>query len=121
VLNIGARSTWRSWRLWAALLGAATAVGLALGFGLDAKQSRPPASTVVPAVAAPPVAKTPPPARPAAVEPQPATAPPPAEPAAAKPVRAKKPAKLRARIDDGAIRGGRSIDPFAEAARRGQP
>jgi serine/threonine protein kinase len=124
VLNMERRSSWRSWRLWGVLLAAATAAGLALGFGLDAKQSRPPAPTVVPAVAAPPVAKIPPPAGPAAVAPvetPPAVAPPPNEPAAAKPARAKKSAKLRARVDDGAIRGGRSIDPFAEAARRGRP
>jgi len=125
VLNLEPRRyTWRSWRLWAVLLGAATAAGLALGFGLDAKQTRPPTSTVVPAVNELPAATKPPPARPAAGAPvaaQPAIAPPPAEPGAAKPARAKKPAKPRARIDDGAIRGGRSIDPFAEAARRGQP
>lgn len=119
-----AGSAWRSWRLWGALLGAvALLAALVVAFGPPAEKPQP---TPPPEIATPAVPVAPPPAEPAAVAPvetEPAVeaAPALAKPAASKPARARrKSARARARVDNDAIAGGRSIDPFAEAARRGR-
>jgi serine/threonine-protein kinase len=112
----GAIRSGRSWRRWAALLGAAAVVaGAAVALSRPAMPP-PPAPSAMPAA---PAAPQPAPAAVVPAEPSPTAevAPVlPAEPTATKPAKAKKP---RARAESGAIRSGRSIDPFAEAAKRG--
>jgi serine/threonine protein kinase len=118
----GSRSVWRSWRVWGALLGGVTLATLAVAYGLSSQKPRP-APTTPPTIAAPPAPVVPPPTEPAAVAPteaQPAveTVPVPTE-SVTKSKRTRRSARGRARAEGNAIRGGRSIDPFAEAAKRG--
>jgi eukaryotic-like serine/threonine-protein kinase len=108
------RSIWRSWGLWAVVATIAVIAGLALS--LRARRDDPRAARPLPSPASPPVA----PATPPAVAPpaeQTAAAPPPAaEPRKASPGKRR----ARAKQPDNPITQGLSIDPFAEAAKRGR-
>jgi hypothetical protein len=111
-------SVWRSWRLWAAVATTAVIVALALLLGLRSVHVAPRAAvpTAPPtpaAVPAPPVAAPAAPVVEAAFPPAPA-----AEPTKAS--TGKRPARARAQATDNPIVKGLSIDPFAEAAKRGR-
>jgi hypothetical protein len=112
----------RSWRLWGALMVIAELAALALVFGLPLRKDKaatrhPPALTKP--TRTPHPAPAPSPADPRDEAPA-LAAPVPNEPSPNRPLRPKRATKPRAHTDDSAIAGGRSIDPFAEAAKRGQ-
>ncbi|MBN2575918.1 MAG: serine/threonine protein kinase [Deltaproteobacteria bacterium] len=124
-----ARSAWRSWRAWGVVVGAAAALAILWAFyGLPSGRDQPAAaSPPIPATPAVPEEAVPSPEAPAIPAPvaQPAGLRAAAEadtgrttPAKAK--RRRRALMRRARVDEGAIAGGRSIDPFAEAAHRGK-
>jgi serine/threonine protein kinase len=113
------RSLWRSRRLWAAVATIALAIALALALRPERVDSRaaspsvrpPPAS--IPAIPPAPAPVVAPPAVPTAAAPPAATEP-------KKASRGKRSARTRAQHPDDPITKGLSIDPFAEAAKRGQ-
>jgi eukaryotic-like serine/threonine-protein kinase len=130
-LPMHAGSRGRAWRVWGVVLG--TAAMLAVLLALFARPSgqvqpaaAPPTPTALPAAPVPPtptaVAPVPVPA--AALDPgRPAAPEDSMNSGAARPEKAKvgrRAARARARTDESAIAGGRSIDPFAEAAQRGK-
>jgi hypothetical protein len=120
--DLAEASVWHSWRLWAAVATTAVVVAVALLLGLRpgrveprvAAPTAPPTPSAVPAppVAAPAAPGVAPPVGQAAFPPAPA-----AEPTKASP--GKRPARARGHAADNPIAKGLSIDPFAEAAKRG--
>ena len=116
--GLAGTSVWRSWRLWAAVATTAVVVALALLLGLrlghvDPRAAAPTAPPTPSAFPAPPVAAPAAPVVEAAFPLAPAAAPTKASPG-------KRPARARGHAADNPIAKGLSIDPFAEAAKRGR-
>jgi serine/threonine protein kinase len=107
-----ATSVWRSWRLWAGVAAIAVVIALALGLRpgrVDSRAAAPPGKTPAARAPAPPgVPATPP-----------AVAPPVVPTESKKASRGKRSSRRHTQNPEHPIVRGLSIDPFAEAARRG--